>query len=70
MRLLSQTFIAVAKHHNQKRLAEERVYLAYMSIIERSQGRNSSRNLESRTEKESSEAVLLTNLLWMICLAS
>jgi hypothetical protein len=43
--LLVRIFIAVLKHHDQKQLGEDTVYLAYfctsLFIIEGSQGRNS-----------------------------
>lgn len=51
--------VAVIKHSGQKKLGEERLYLAYMctiqSIVEGSQENNSGRNVEAGSEAEATE---------------
>jgi hypothetical protein len=55
--------MAVMKHHGQEQLEEERVYFTYTStspsIIHRSWGRNSGRNLEAGTKSEAMEEFCL-----------
>lgn len=51
---LSLVPTAMIKHSNQKQFGEEIVYLAYISQVKSSEGRQG-RNLESETEGEAVE---------------
>jgi hypothetical protein len=53
--VLVRVSIAVLKQQEQKQLVKKRVYFLKTTVIERSHGRNSERNLEAGTGGEAME---------------